>query len=67
MILIMHSTTDMMEFFSRSIPDNYRILFLQGGCTGMFAAVALNFLPGEFLHNYAEFWTHSIQAKVFIV
>merc|ERR1719320_151432 len=28
-----------------NIPNNYKILFLQGGCTGMFAAVALNLLP----------------------
>ena len=25
-----------------SIPDNYKILFLQGGATGMFAAIPLN-------------------------
>lgn len=29
------------------IPKEYKILFLQGGCTGMFAAVALNFLKGK--------------------
>lgn len=29
------------------IPENYKILFMQGGCTGMFAAVALNFLKGK--------------------
>lgn len=27
-----------------NIPNNYKVLFLQGGCSGMFAAVALNFL-----------------------
>jgi len=27
-----------------NIPNNYKVLFLQGGCTGMFAAVALNLL-----------------------
>lgn len=27
-----------------NIPDNYKILFLQGGCTGMFASVALNLM-----------------------
>ena len=25
------------------IPDNYKVLFLQGGATGMFAALAMNF------------------------
>jgi len=30
-----------------NIPNDYKILFMQGGCTGMFAAVALNFLKGK--------------------
>jgi len=29
------------------IPENYKVLFMQGGCTGMFAAVAMNFLKGK--------------------
>ena len=33
-------------FSLRDIPENYKILFMQGGCTGMFAAVAMNFLKG---------------------
>ncbi|RWS10894.1 phosphoserine aminotransferase 1-like isoform 1 [Dinothrombium tinctorium] len=28
-----------------SIPDNYKVLFMQGGGTGIFAAVPLNFCP----------------------
>lgn len=31
----------------RAIPENYKVLFMQGGCTGMFAAVAMNFLKGN--------------------
>lgn len=34
----------------RNVPDNYKILFLQGGGNGQFAAVALNFInrkPGR--------------------
>ena len=27
-----------------NIPDNYKVLFLQGGGTGLFAAVALNLI-----------------------
>lgn len=30
--------------FFRNIPDNYKILFLQGGGTGLFAAVPLNLM-----------------------
>lgn len=30
-----------------NIPKEYKVLFLQGGCTGMFAAVAMNFLKGK--------------------
>lgn len=30
-----------------NIPNNYKVLFMQGGCTGMFAAVAMNFLKGK--------------------
>lgn len=28
-----------------NIPDNYKVLFLQGGATGMFAAIPLNISP----------------------
>jgi phosphoserine aminotransferase len=33
--------------FSRDIPDNYKVLFLQGGGTGQFSAVPLNLMKGE--------------------
>lgn len=32
-------------FFScRTIPDSYAVLFLQGGATGLFSAIPLNFI-----------------------
>jgi phosphoserine aminotransferase len=34
------------------IPDNYRVLFLQGGATGQFAAVPLNLLRGKESADY---------------
>lgn len=50
---------DMME-----IPDNYKVLFLQGGCTGMFAAVALNFLPEGKSADYLVTGTWSDKAAI---
>ena len=32
--------------FYRNIPENYKVLFLQGGGTGQFAAVPLNLGKG---------------------
>ena len=32
--------------FHRNIPENYKVLFLQGGGTGQFAAVPLNLGKG---------------------
>lgn len=34
-------------FLCRKIPSNYKVLFLQGGGTGQFAAVPLNLSRGE--------------------
>lgn len=31
----------------RSIPEDYEVLFLQGGATGLFSAIPLNILDGE--------------------
>jgi len=47
-----------------SIPDNYKVLFLQGGCTGMFAAVALNFLPVGKSADYMVTGTWSDKAVI---
>ena len=30
--------------YSRDVPDNYKVLLMQGGGTGMFAAVCMNLL-----------------------
>eukprot|EP00794_Sanderia_malayensis_P019577 gene19577-21508_t len=46
------------------IPDNYKIMFLQGGCTGMFAAVALNFLPEGKSADYIITGTWSDKAAI---
>ena len=37
-----------------SIPDNYRVLFLQGGATGQFAAVPMNLLGGNDRADYVQ-------------
>ena len=34
----------MFFFIFRGVPTNYKVLFLQGGGTGLFAAVALNLI-----------------------
>lgn len=46
------------------VPDNYKIIFMQGGGTGLFAAVAINlisrtgeadyFITGKFASNLFE-------------
>ena len=35
-----------VALFYRNIPENYKVLFLQGGGTGQFAAVPLNLGKG---------------------
>lgn len=45
-----------------NIPENYKVLFLQGGCTGMFAAVALNLLPVNGKADYIVTGTWSDKA-----
>ena len=42
------------HWFSRCIPDNYKVLFLQGGGNGQFAAVPLN-LIGLKEHRQADY------------
>ncbi len=37
-----------------AVPDNYRVLFLQGGATGQFAAVPLNLLRGIGRAGYVD-------------
>lgn len=47
-----------------NIPDNYKVLFLQGGCSGMFAAVPLNFLSVNGKADYIVTGTWSSKAAV---
>lgn len=46
------------------IPDEYKILFLQGGCTGMFAAVPLNLLSVSGKADYIVTGTWSEKAAL---
>jgi len=36
------------------MPSNYKVLFLQGGATGLFAAIPLNLLPENGIADYLE-------------
>lgn len=45
-----------------SIPNEYKVLFLQGGCTGMFAAVPLNLLSVNGTADYIVTGTWSEKA-----
>ncbi len=36
------------------VPDNYRVLFLQGGATGMFSAIPMNLLRGRRVADYVN-------------
>ena len=56
-----HRSKMYLEIFERAqsafrrvmnVPDNYKVLFLQGGATGQFAAVAMNLLKTE--ADYAD-------------
>lgn len=56
------STADLRELLA--IPDNYRVLFLQGGATGQFSAVPLNLLGDR---NQADYVNTGIWSKKAIV
>jgi phosphoserine aminotransferase len=58
---VSHRGTDFVEFAAQSekdlrellaVPDNYRVLFLQGGATLQFAAVPLNIAPPGAVADY---------------
>lgn len=49
-------------FFCRNVPDNYKILFMQGGGTGAFAAVAMNLINRTGTADYAVTGTWSGKA-----
>ena len=46
----------------RGVPDNYQVMFLQGGATGQFAAVPLNLLNGANSADYVVTGTWSSKA-----
>jgi phosphoserine aminotransferase len=59
---VSHRGTDFIEFAAQSerdlrdllaVPDNYKVLFLQGGATLQFAAVPLNIAPAGAVVDYA--------------
>ncbi|KAI4458514.1 phosphoserine aminotransferase [Holotrichia oblita] len=45
-----------------NVPDNYKILFLQGGGTGAFAAVAMNLMSRTGVADYCVTGTWSLKA-----
>ena len=60
---ISHRGFDFMEIAQRSekdlrelmhIPDNYKVLFLQGGASAQFSMVPANLLRGKTKANYAQ-------------
>lgn len=50
-------------FLCRNVPDNYKILFLQGGGTGAFAAVAMNLMSKTGIADYCV--TGKIYVSIF--
>lgn len=51
--------------FLRSVPDNYKILFLQGGATGQFSAIPMNFMKLKESETADYFITGTWSAKAF--
>ena len=58
-----HRSKMYLEIFERSqsafrrvfnVPENYKVLFLQGGATGQFAAIPMNLLAGGTADYEAE-------------
>ena len=47
-------------FVCSNIPDNYKVLFLQGGGTGQFAAVPLNLARGLQAYTGLEIATNTV-------
>jgi len=45
-----------------SIPDNYKVLFLQGGASAQFSMVPINLLRGKTVANYANTGHWSVKA-----
>lgn len=51
-----------MHFVIRKVPDNYKILFMQGGGTGQFSAVAMNLIGKTGSADYAVTGSWSLKA-----
>lgn len=49
-------TDNFFVLFDSKIPDNYKVLFLQGGGTGQFAAIPLNLAKGLQSNQYFFYW-----------
>ena len=52
----------LMHFVIRKVPDNYKIIFMQGGGTGQFAAVCMNLMGRTGIADYAVSGTWSWKA-----
>ncbi|KAA0441154.1 MAG: aminotransferase class V-fold PLP-dependent enzyme, partial [Candidatus Thioglobus sp.] len=52
MAMAQKSEQDLRELMS--IPDNYKVLFLQGGASAQFSMVPINLLQGKQVANYAN-------------
>ncbi len=68
---ISHRSKDFMSIIEEAqflvkkllkVPDNYHILFLQGGASTQFAMVPLNLLPAKGLANYIDTGTWTTKA-----
>lgn len=46
-------TLNKCEFLFRNVPDNYKILLMPGGGTGMFSAVCMNLIGKTGTADYA--------------
>lgn len=51
-VIATRSEADLRELLG--IPDNYKVLFLQGGASGQFAAIPLNLLRGKTRADYVN-------------
>lgn len=59
MQVVREAESDLRDLLN--IPENYHVLFLQGGARGQFAAVPLNLMGSKMSANYVDsgFWAHS--------
>lgn len=48
----MISLNEYFYFKCRNVPDNYKVLFMQGGGTGIFAAICMNLMGKTGIADY---------------